>query len=125
MSIINSLDDFKKNGLGRVLTGHSDGPILYNSRDNTLTYWSKKTNSFSGKRIQSPFNSKMVQGFYHPKLAEIKSDLIPFPKESDLRQTESEMATEKEGNQPNVSMNVFFNICLKCMYRLWRLSRKC
>ncbi len=58
-----------------MLTG-PDGPILYNTRDDSLTYWSMKTNSFSGKKIRSPFNSRMAQGFYHPKLAEVASDTV-------------------------------------------------
>ena len=61
-----------------MLTGHPDGPVLYNTRDNTLTYWSMKTNSFDGKKIRAPFNSKTIQGFYHSKLANIMSDTVPL-----------------------------------------------
>ncbi len=73
-----------------MLTGHPDGPVLYNARKNTLTYWSTKTNSFSGLTIPSPFNSSMAQGFYHPKLANITSDVIPFEKSKRRKQRDKE-----------------------------------
>ncbi len=88
-------DDFKKHSLGRILTGHPNGPILYNSQENTLTYWSMKTNSFSGKKIQAPFKSKVIQGFYHPKLANIMSDMV---RTYDNKIVQKETEVVEEGN---------------------------